>query len=196
MSADDLAAMALTYATVGWRVFPVHWIAQGQCSCRAGVECASPGKHPLTRHGLHEASLEVDVIAQWWGRWPEANIGLPAHDNGLAVLDVDPRHGGHSSLKALEIGLAMRWGAQLPSTLTQITGSGGRHLVFAAPEGGIKGGSTVFGPAMTGLDTRGRGGYIVAAPSMHASGGRYRWVDFFAATEPWPALLTKLMEGE
>ncbi len=202
--------MAETYTYAGWKIFPCWWVDQGHCACQQGTACKSPGKHPIfspahpagstcrgecdrVGHGLYDATGDADTVNQWWARYPLAHIGLPADTNGLAVLDVDPIHGGTDSLARLNAYLA-RKGEPLPPTLTQRTGSGGTHYVFAAPEGGIKGGANVFGPNMPGLDTRGRGGYIIVAPSGHASGGTYEWVDFFARIAPWPAILARLME--
>lgn len=188
------SAMARTYALMGLKVFPLYSANAGRCSCPVGDACGSPGKHPLTANGVHAATLDPEAVEAWWRRWPNAGIGLPAHDNGLAVLDIDPRHGGVESMTVLTDDLKHR-GITLPHTLTQVTGSGGWHLVFAEPPGGIKGGSNVFGPDYPGLDTRGRGGYIVVAPSEHVSGSRYQWVDLTADISPWPLALTKMMEG-
>ena len=65
-------------------------------------------------------------------------------------------------------------------------------MIFAAPPGGIKSDSVSFGDEYPGLDTRGRGGLIVVAPSRHVSGGRY---SFRSVVEPlvWPEALTALM---
>lgn len=215
-------AMARTYALGGTKVFPLWWIdpATGKCACRSADRCDSPGKHPLFTpahgrddplkgackgtcgrigHGVNDATDDVSVVTGWWGRSPLANIGMPAHANGLAILDVDPRHGGDRSLVRLRIAMTDR-GSPWPSTVVQLTGSGGEHHLFRAPPDGIVSKSKSFGPDMPGLDTRGRGGYIVAAPSRHASGGVYEWagvgysrLPFFADPPPWPALLTELM---
>jgi len=188
------SAMARTYSLLGLKVFPLHWAVEGRCSCSIGHACGSPAKHPLTKNGVKDASAEPATVEGWWRRWPLAGIGLPAHDNGLAVLDVDPRHRGIESLNRLR-SVLRDCGLDLPATLTQVTGSGGWHLIYQEPEGGIKGASNVFGPDLPGLDTRGRGGYIVAAPSLHISGSRYEWTDFNVEAVPWPVALTKLMEG-
>lgn len=187
------AATARIYVNSGWVVFPVWPPAGSECSCPKGSSCNSPGKHPLTRRGVHDASGDLDVTARWWSRWPNANIGLPADANGLAILDIDPGKGGERSLERLAKWLAEN-GTPLPATLTARTGSGGRHLFYAATEGGVKTGANVFGSDMPGLDVRGRGGYVVAAPSTHISGGTYEWIDFFEEPAPWLPVLTTLME--
>jgi hypothetical protein len=193
MTESEFAASARVYARSGWSVFPLWWVDCGRCACPAGAGCTSPGKHPLTRAGLNDASQDEAQIDVWWRRWPMANVGLPAGANGLAILDIDPRHDGHTSLARLVDCLA-DYGERLPDTLRQTTGGGGLHLLYRAPSEGIKGGSNVFGPSMTGLDTRGRGGYVVAAPSAHVSGQAYRWIDFLAEIADWPRRLSVLLD--
>lgn len=83
------------------------------------------------------------------------------------VLDVDPAHGGMEAL-----GHLVRSHGQLPTTATVVTGSGGRHHLFSHPGGVVRNSAGRVGP---GLDIRGDGGYVIAPPSRHASGGRYIW---------------------
>ena len=64
-----------------------------------------------------------------------------------------------------------RRGCHLPDTYTVKTGGGGQHLYFLWPEGaGVRNSAGKIAP---GLDVRGHGGYVVAPPSLHASGARY-----------------------
>jgi putative DNA primase/helicase len=124
------------------------------------------GKHPRTRNGLLDATTDSETIRQWFARWPEANIGIACGPSGLVVLDIDPRHGGDESLRNLED----QYG-HLPSTIEAITGGGGRHIFFANPPG-----LQVHCQTMSrGIDIKADGGYVVAAPSLHASGQRYTW---------------------
>jgi hypothetical protein len=81
---------------------------------------------------------------------------------GLLVLDIDPDHGGNETLAVLEAEHG-----PLPDTMEQITGSGGRHLLFKSP--GPEYGNTI-GQVGRGIDSRGDGGYIIVAPSNHKSG--------------------------
>jgi hypothetical protein len=165
---NDRLAAALDYASRGWPVEPLHTPTEnGLCSC-GKRNCSSPGKHPRTLHGLKDASTDPDVITKWWEAWPEANVGVVTGKiSGLVVLDVDPRASGDKSLAELE-----REHGSLPTTLEARTGGGGRHIVFAYPAGGVR---TRIG-LMPGLDLKSDGGYFVAPPSLHASGGRYEWV--------------------
>jgi hypothetical protein len=159
-------AMARTYAGRGWPVFPVHSIRDGSCTCGRS-SCDNMAKHPRTEHGVKDASLSEPVIRAWWSRWPVANVAIATGaPSGLLVLDIDPRHDGDHSLYDFE-----RQHGPLPETVENLTGGGGRHLLFAHP--GVHVPNRV-GLAL-GLDVRGDGGFIVAPPSLHATGKRYAW---------------------
>ena len=162
-----MAAAAVAYAArLQWRVFPVHTVAGGRCSCH-DPECDHPGKHPRIAHGLRAASKDGEQIRGWWGWRPDMNIGIATGEaSGFFALDVDPDHGGDDTLRELE----NQHGA-LPATVRQITGSGGEHILFRH----VAGLRNSAGRLGAGLDIRGDGGYIIAAPSAHASGRRYAW---------------------
>jgi hypothetical protein len=167
---------ALAYAAQGWAVLPLHTPQKGGCSC--GHPCGSVGKHPLTAHGVKDASTEPARIRSWWQRWPQANVGIATGAaSGLVVLDVDVRHAGEWSLGLLQ----QQQHAPLPPTLTAATGGGGWHLFFRLPPDGLVRNATAL-LGLPGLDVRGEGGYVVAAPSQHACGACYRWLD---AQTPW-----------
>lgn len=177
---------ALDYAARRWPVFPVAGIlGPGRCSCRSGPSCPHPGKHPLTRHGLQEASCDPERIRSWWCSWPAANVAVATGARaGLVVVDIDPPKGGAESAAALE-----GRGLVLPETLTARTGGGGRHLFYRPPAGQAvrnRAGGLPGGGGLAGIDLRGDGGYVVAAPSAHASGDTYQWADPLAPVAPWP----------
>lgn len=141
-----MLAEALGYASAGWPVFPLK------------------GKHPLTKHGFHDATLNHDRIYDWWHRWPRANIGYAIHI-GLMVIDVDPRAGGSASLAEL----TNRHGP-LPDTYTVISGreDGGCHFYLLKPDGKL-----TSSRLPKGIDLR-EGGkhYVVLPPSIHPDTGR------------------------
>lgn len=157
---------ALEYARKGWRVLPLHTPdGVGRCSCHK-TECDNVGKHPRTLNGLKDSTSDEERINYWWSTWKDANIGIATGaDSGFVVLDVDPQHGGEKSLAVLED----KYGT-LPKTLKVQTGGGGMHFYFTYPEGGVRNSVSKVGE---GLDVRGDGGYIIAPPSLHASGSRY-----------------------
>src|SRR5690606_27099871 len=165
-------------------VLPCCWInpTPGGCSC-GDPACPSPGKHPLTRRGVHDASLDAETVKAWWRRWPDANVAIAAGD-GLVVLDVDVRNGGDASLTELE-----RDYGEI-RTLTARTGGGGLHLYFRGdlPQ------KLVF---RDGLDLKAAGGYVIAPPSQHTSGRRYTWValgDLPQAPQPVPSWLARIVD--
>jgi hypothetical protein len=161
---------ALGYAARGIPVYPVHWprrIPGGislACSCRRGASCDRPAKHPLVRHGLHDATCDPGQLERWWQRWPLANVGL-ATGIVFDVLDID----GPPGLAALGE-LQEAAGLRLPGPLVA-TGGGGWHVWFT-PTG--LGNRPPHG--LTQVDWRGRGGCVLAPPSRHLSGDTYRWL--------------------
>lgn len=159
---------ALAYAARGWRVFPIYECrATGtQCAC-GNRKCTSPGKHPRVKNGVKDATVDQLSIRAWWRQWPEANVGI-ATGAGLMVVDIDPRHGGDETVDALRDELGA-W----PDTVEALTGGGGRHIYLSLPGGVVtRNSASELG---AGVDIRTDGGYVVAPPSNHASGGTYRW---------------------
>ena len=152
---------ALAYARHGIPVLPVHEpAAEGGCSCgRPG--CDRPGKHPLPRHGLRDATTDPRQIEMWCERRPTASLGLVT-GVVMDVADVDSVTGWHA-LRHL-CGGAMPVGPQVR------TGGGGWHFWFRP----LGYGNRVR--LLPGLDWRGAGGYVVAPPSRHVSGSAYTWV--------------------
>lgn len=168
----QLLDAALAYAARGWHIVALHTPTPSGCSCGNAL-CDSRGKHPrydaqLLPSGLKSASCEAGVLQVWWALWPEANIGLvTGAPSGFWALDVDTDKGGDMSLEQLQA-----QHGPLPDTPLARTGSGGLHYLFAHSGTPIRN-RVRFAP---GLDTRGDGGYIVGAPSLHASGARYEWL--------------------
>lgn len=170
---------AVEVARFGLPVFPLWWPRNGGCSCRAGLECRQPGKHPRILAWQTEATTDEAKIRQWWLRWPTANIGIATGRHpelaaaGVLVLDIDAASGGFDSLAALEAAHG-----PLPDTVEVLTGKSdldgrrGQHVYFRHP--GIPIGNSVkkLGP---GLDLRSDGGLVVGPGSTHASGLMYEW---------------------
>jgi len=158
---------ALEYADRGWPVLPIFGIVGGACTC-GSLDCPSPGKHPNTPNGSKNASTDVHRITDWWSMRPHDNIGIATGEvSGIFVIDVDVSNGkpGMQTLAALEARLG-----PLPRTNVVRSGSGGLHIYLAFPQFRFR--LPKFGPA---IDVKGNGGYVVAPPSVHASGNRYTW---------------------
>lgn len=100
-------------------------------------------------------------VRGWWAERPPAGVAIICgRVSSVAVLDGDPRNGGHESLA----------GRPLPPTPTVSTGGGGWHYYFAV-------GSTPIpkGKLLPGVDLQAEGSYVVAPPSLHPNGTRYAW---------------------
>jgi hypothetical protein len=142
------------YMGRGWSIIPI----------RTG------DKRPLLRweEFQHRHPSEAEA-RDWFHQWPEAGIGVVTGAiSGLVVVDVDAGHGGDEALKQLELEHG-----PMPTTVECRTGGGGRHLYFAHP-GGLVRNKVGLAP---GIDIRADGGYVVAPPSLHASGLQYVWVE-------------------
>ncbi len=168
---------ALRYARGGFPVFPLFepdadaprdirsdGKRTGGCSCQK-ADCENAGKHPRTGPGgLHHATTDPGQVEYWWRRWREAGVGLRtgcALQGGgfLAVVDVDPRSNGDSTLAELEAEHGT-----LSETLTVRTGGGGWHYYLSTPE------PLPSRKLGDGLDLKAAGGYVVAPPSLHPQG--------------------------
>lgn len=160
---------ALHYASWGWPVFP----------------CRPRGKAPLTRHGFKDATTDPDKIRAWWRSTPTANIGLPT-GGAFDVIDIDTPKPVSGPAKLDRLDDAQRWAAlhggwrsywqlQDAGALPDVhgvarTAGGGLHL-FVLPNSSGEGNKAGILP---GIDYRGRGGFVVAAPSVTET-GPYRW---------------------
>jgi hypothetical protein len=147
---------AFRYARKGFEVFPL----------------AVGSKKPMRdSQGLHAATSDIIQVAEWCRKFPLANIGLrTGPGSGVCAIDIDPLSGGFETERCLRAE-----GKTWPETPVQRTRSGGRHIILQH-HAAIVTGSKRLG---RGIDFRGAGGYIVAAPSI--VGGRpYSWLT-------WPA---------
>jgi hypothetical protein len=187
----DNLAVVLEYARQ-WLVLPLAGITdEGLCGCRFGEACNRPGKHPLTINGVKDATTDPEAIKTLWEGRPQANVGIcTGRESGITVLDVDPRNGGSESLAQL----ITQYG-ELPKTLVCGTGGGGWHYYLQHPDQ-LKLKGKVSGYA--GLDIKSDGGYVVAPPSRHHSGGVYRWLSDWRTTNiaPVPEWLLELIRVE
>lgn len=161
---------AKAYVQLGWYVFPI----------------AERGKRPITENGFKDASIDENVIAAWWHRHPNANIGIDCGRSNIAVIDID-------GVEALERWNKVAEKIQQRRVLISDTGSGtGWHLIYRQPDD-VKIKNTASKIA-EGIDTRGDGGYIIVAPSIHPSGGMYRWHKGFSPRDGYDSFPTELIE--
>lgn len=146
---------ALAYAARGWPVFP----------CKPGQ------KVPATAHGVLDATTDPEAIRTWWTSQPDANIGIATGTPGPDVLDIDVKNGnGYEAFaELLNAGIV-----EHPACVT--TPSGGLHAYHAGT--GQRNGTI----RKRSIDFRGRGGYVLAPPSI-VDGKPYQAATDFAATQ-------------
>lgn len=109
----DLGQVAVEYATLGFRVFPVVIDARGR-------------KLPLTPHGHLDAVDDPDRARELFAGKGAHAIGM-VHDR-LLVVDVDVKHGSPGKEMFLTIKHV------LPEPLAIVsTPSGGRHYYYPPP---------------------------------------------------------------
>src|SRR6266851_2100300 len=168
---NALLEQVLTYARRGWAVLPVYEVMdRGDCACQK-ADCSDRGKHQRTPHGVKDATKDEGTIRGWWTKWPNANVAIATGTrSGLVVLDIDPRHQGEKSLDALE----SKYGP-LPKTPRAKSGGNGEHIYLQHPGSGHTVRNVQGLGGFSGIDLKGDGGYVIADPSRHASGQRYRW---------------------
>lgn len=120
-------------------------------------------KRPLLTDWQNKATTSVDVFMKWVNEWPWANVGVVTGSaSNLLILDVDGSE-GIESLQHLN----------LPGAPTVVTARG-HHYYFGFPQE-LHNIPTTRAGLLPGIDTRGRGGYITAPPSVHENGHLYYW---------------------
>ncbi|MBW1640029.1 DNA primase [Microbacterium resistens] len=124
------------------------------------IPCVPGEKRPLTRHGFHEASVDLAQVVTWWHRWPSANIGIPTGTvSGVDVVDVDRKPDGNgfdAFSRARRAGLVGGWVAVVR------TPSGGAHFYHPADTDRPQ---PSWQAATARIDFRGTGGYVIVPPS-------------------------------
>lgn len=184
-------AYAFKYVDCGLHVIDAHAI---DAKTGKGTDPQGLAKLPRGSKWQDRASNDSKEIECFWtgeGEYPPtktgevydfAGVGAPRNVSiafpegcGLFVLDIDGEAG-----KAALAELEAEHGA-LPRTAKSITGSGGWHFIFRTQRA-IRNTASQIAP---GVDIRGSGGQIVAAPSIHKTGNFYQWQDGCA---PWDGI--------
>lgn len=145
---------------------------------------------PLTkwrRGGPGEQATDDPAILDAWSkRWNGCNWGaVTGSDGGFFVIDTDTFDGWLWFMSQ-----------ELPATYTVKTGNPDPYRMqyyFTMPEGvRVKNSASEIAP---GVDVRGEGGMVLAAPSLHPSGNRYAVVENLPIAEA-PAWLIELVKYE
>jgi len=172
---SPLGRAAVAYAGQGWLVFPLRpRDKRPMANADYDLEADALG-------GFTLATRVPDVVAGWWRRWPDANIGCRPGPSGFVVLDLDGPDGEAA---------AQRLGLLAEPTLEVATGreDGGRHRWYRHPGGHV--GNASLAPK---LDVRADTGYVVLPPSVHPSGRPYRWLGKLDHVADLPAAAVDLL---
>jgi hypothetical protein len=159
-----LGQAAARAAGNGWRVFPA----------------VPRGKIPAIQDWENSATTDLDQITAWWKSMPW-NVAISTGNSGLLVIDLDARdldsrrgacaslgrpavRGGYDMLERLSAAA----GEPPPTDTYTVATPGGLHLYFRQPDGlRLRNTQGALGP---NVDSRGHGGYVVAAGSVRAEG--------------------------
>ena len=157
------------------------------------------GWHPIALQPRSKQALEPwkdyqerqptrGEVEAWFAKCPDANVGLvTGRASGIVALDFDGEEGAVSAEQFREH----------LETVTSLTPRG-FHKLFKHP-GGDQRIRTRAG-ILRGVDVRADGGYIVAPPSVHPGGDRYRWAGAdeqmpWEPLAPLPDTLLELLGG-
>lgn len=158
-------AHALGHRDRGYYVFPAR----------------TASKTPAVKQWEHTATRDPNQIRSWWHHHPTDNIAIACGPSQVHVLDLDTEHhhgpetshdrDGRHTLTAL----ADRVRQPLPIPTHAVhTPSGGLHLYYRAPTTPPL--RNTVARLGRHIDTRGAGGYVIAAGST-LSHGVYRLLD-------------------
>lgn len=148
-------------------ILPCHGILDnGVCACKKGVDCPSPGKHPLMFRWQLVASCNKDVVMSWIGSAAKPvnlaiRTGVRNIENGKYLVGTDLDLIDHPMKQRLE---------RHSRTVTQQSGSGGAHAFYWSKLP-VRNSVELVDDKM---DIRGSGGIMVIAPSKHKSGNNYK----------------------
>ena len=192
-----MQALAVTYARMGWPVFP----------CKIDKTPIVDPLFGFTR-GSKDATTDLKRIAKAWHKYPNAAIGFAILPR-IVVIDLDvlkdrdkvpiKKEDGTTIFPGLKSFQDLIEQLYLPGcldTLTVDTQSGGRQLYYMLPEGYQSFNHTA---ALPGLDIKGYGGYVILPNSQGKFGnysfrhlsaimsipeGLLNWIEKFRNPEP------------
>lgn len=142
------------------------------------------GKKPVISKWQINSTSNVEELKKQW-KSNDYKIGILTGKNGnnIVVIDCDIKeningiNNFQNYLKEKDI--------TLPNTLSAISGKGGKHYYFKT--------NINTNHPCTGVD-RGKGGLIIASPSLHENGNKYKWDSSFDIATLPPKLENILQE--
>jgi hypothetical protein len=183
------AEAALRYAALGWPVCPGEFPPaaaqragdrQRACSCDR-IGCPAPGAHPVSPAWQNIATCDGELITNWWLTAPTANVILVT-GRTFDVLDV-PGSVGMTALTRMERS-ALRPG---PVAMNAVGATNGERAHFYVRTRGAPADENEWWSChldcepeeiadVTGLRWHCRNSYVLAPPSVTATGAPCRWL--------------------
>jgi putative DNA primase/helicase len=163
---------ALDYLRRAWSIIPVD---------------AATKRPLLPWKEFQERRATPDEVEAWFRRWPDADLGVVTGEvSGIAVVDVDRSSEADFDRALGHLGDLVPGEVAPPMARTR---SGGVHLYFRYPSGGLRNATRLGGLP---IDLRGEGGYAKAPPTLG-----YTWISPPEGELPEipPALLQFLRAG-
>lgn len=144
----------------------LHWFLKYLALGYSVIPLKPRSKEPLIEWKEFQTRRATEAeVRQWIASEPNAGVGVVTGKiSNLAVVDLDG-----------PVGLKTASAMSLKSSVVSISGNG-RHLWYAYPSDFNATNAVKIFP---GVDLRAEGGYIVAPPSVHPNGKRYRWLTNF-----------------
>ena len=177
----NMAKIAARYVAAGLTVVKLHRTTAIQvCSCTAGAECPTPGKHPDgNKWATQSATNDEDTAMELWADDDTApNIGVilgPTYAKGLPVIDVEAD---------TEEGIAILRGLGMERFQTGTYESGkSPHRLFLHEDGLPPTGYFSYRGVEVRLGNNNAMLQSVLPPSIHPSGKLYRWQDGLSLDE-------------
>lgn len=172
-----LLTAALAAAARGWPVFPV----------------VPYGKRPAIRGWPNRASCDPDQLATWWRHAPY-NIGIACGPAGLFVVDLDRALPTAGEVAGLDVqdgrdvlaALAQRAEQPDPHDTYTVATPRGQQRYFTVDSAARARARSTAGALGRLVDTRGAGGYVVAAGSVRRIEGRRRYYQRTSAPDVLP----------
>ncbi len=175
--APRLMGVALAAARRGQYVFPL-WPRSKTPRLHGKRRCQGTGVCANGHLGWEQrATLDLDQIRYWWTADPTCNVGIACGPSGLYVVDLDPAHGqdppqqwaGARHGRDVLARLAEQAGQPYPGHTYQVrTPSPSEHLYYQVDEDCAL--RNTVARAGWRIDSRGRGGFIIAAGSLRTDG--------------------------
>lgn len=172
---------ALEYLSKGLTVIPVRG--------RYG-KTLDEAKKPLVNWQKWQGLKPSEgIVRGWFTQKPNADLGLlTGPSNGLLALDIDGQKGYQSIADK-----------PIPDTWINVTRRG-EHYLFSWDERLNNVATTKVG-IFPGVDVRGKGGYIIAPPSVGVGDFQYKWKEGASPTDrplacPPEWLVQELLKGE